>query len=258
MEHLLTMDVEEWFRGVETETPPGRSLLVPALDRLLDALGPTGMHATFFVLGDDAAPLRSVLCRCIAEGHEVASHGMHHRRVDSMTQEEFRRDLAESIAAVENAVQKKCRGYRAPWFSAPRGGGWFFKTLAAAGLEYDASFRVALDAAPIASDTNVVEIPVPMAALGPMQVGVLGGLSLRALPVAMINSLFNRCEQARTPACVYLHPYEWHEMPCGAAPGLRRRIRRRFRVEQTIPRLLRLMQSLRFTSAARWIDGGRL
>src|SRR3954463_16643149 len=96
--NALTIDVEEYFhvhafasvidRARWKEYP---SRVAESTHRILDTLGAT--KATFFVLGH-VAERHPQLVRAIAvAGHEVASHGDQHQRVDRQSPDEFRTDV---------------------------------------------------------------------------------------------------------------------------------------------------------------------
>jgi peptidoglycan/xylan/chitin deacetylase (PgdA/CDA1 family) len=84
---------------------------------VLDALRAAGAKATFFVLGVHARESPELIRRMIAEGHEVALHGMTHRRHDALPAAEMRRELADGAAAIEGVVGERPRWYRPPFGS---------------------------------------------------------------------------------------------------------------------------------------------
>lgn len=82
---------------------------------VLEALGEAGAKGTFFVLGRHVAE-RPELAREIAErGHEIALHGMDHRRHDRLTEVEAERELNDGVAAIEAAVGRRPAWYRPPF-----------------------------------------------------------------------------------------------------------------------------------------------
>lgn len=254
--HFLTVDVEDWRRGLGLSPAPGDILLANALERFLDALAGTGARATFFVLGEDAPGLRAALRRAAAGGHEVACHGMRHRRADCMTPEGFRRDVRDARALIEDLSGVACRGYRAPWFSLAPGSPWAFRVLAEEGYAWDASLRL-----PLGSGTpeavraaGLAEASVPLVSLGGRRVGVLGGFALRLLPQPVIGRLLRSCEAAGRPACLYLHPYEWRRAPGMPWGQPVRMLKRRLLVSRTLPRLTRLAGDVELISIAEGLD----
>jgi peptidoglycan/xylan/chitin deacetylase (PgdA/CDA1 family) len=92
-----------------------------ATPRILDALGELGVHATFFVLGRHVLRWPELVRRAVAEGHLVANHGHHHRKLHLRTPSFVRRDLELGTAAIVDAAGVRPRyfraphGFRAPW-----------------------------------------------------------------------------------------------------------------------------------------------
>ena len=104
----LTIDVEDYFqveafakvidRGDWERQPPRIDYNT---NRLLDILAEARVSATFFTLGWIASRNRRLIRRIVAEGHELASHGSDHHRVDKQSREEFRSDVRRSKAVLE-------------------------------------------------------------------------------------------------------------------------------------------------------------
>ena len=92
-----------------------------ATPRVLDALGEAGVTATFFLLGRHVDRWPDIARRVGAEGHVVANHGWHHRKLHRMTPAGVRRDLEMGTASIERATGTRPRlfraphGFRAPW-----------------------------------------------------------------------------------------------------------------------------------------------
>lgn len=258
MQHLLTIDVEQPDSALGRGQAAAGTDLAAALSVALDVLAAHAAHATFFVLAGDAAGMRRLLRRCVAEGHEVASHGASHRRVDAIGAHAFREDVKQSLSLIEDLVQQPCKGYRAPWFSAPPGADWYFPVLAELGVVYDSSLRIPLrDPIPAPAETaGVIEVPIPVLDWGAVRAGVLGGLALRLLPCAVIRALFARCAAAGRPACLYLHPYEWQAQAQADGLALLPYLRRRLLIGRTIPRLAWLTKTCAMISVEQWLRGG--
>ena len=153
MRNALSVDVEDYFQvgAFETvidradwETLPRRVEL--NTDRVLDLFAEAGVKATFFTLGWVAERHPALIRRIAEAGHEVASHGWDHKRVFTMTAEEFRADIARARAVLEDASGQKVSGYRAPSFSIDQRTPWAHEMLAEEGYAYSSSV------APIAHD----------------------------------------------------------------------------------------------------------
>ncbi len=258
-QHVLTFDVEDWHRGLSVSRRETGRHLEKALTLLLHELERTGTRATFFVLGEDAEKIRFVLMSCASAGHEIASHGMRHTRVDSLDRAAFMRDLSDSFSLIEDIVQRPCRGYRAPWFSLSPDMTWCFEALAERGAVYDSSLRMSLDASPpaVCQQFGLAEVSVPLLALGRLQIGVLGGLYLRVLPRAMIRRLLARCEREGRPGCLYLHPYEWLATDPPLTSLSMKTVRRRLYVSRALSRLRWVTETFSFTSIENWLQADR-
>lgn len=82
---------------------------------VLEALAASGAGATFFVLGRHVAEQPELTRAIAAAGHEIALHGMEHRRHDQLTEDEARAELAAGIAAIEAAGVAAPAWYRPPF-----------------------------------------------------------------------------------------------------------------------------------------------
>jgi polysaccharide deacetylase family protein (PEP-CTERM system associated) len=95
--------------------------------------------ATFFVLGWIAERLPGLVEKIAVAGHEVASHGWWHQRVCTQDRDEFREDIRDSKALLEDLTGAQVLGYRAPSFSIAQTSLWAFDELHEAGYRYDSS-----------------------------------------------------------------------------------------------------------------------
>ncbi len=92
-----------------------------ATPRILDILAREGVAATFFVLGRHAERWPSLVKRAGDEGHCVANHGYHHRKLHLQAPSYVRRDLFLGTDAIVRASGRTPRlfraphGFRSPW-----------------------------------------------------------------------------------------------------------------------------------------------
>ena len=142
----MTIDVEDWFQVQgyasviardDWEHLPRR--VEANTDRLLAMFAGAGITATFFTLGWIAERHPSLVRRIAAGGHEVASHGHWHGRVDGDGRAAFRADVARARACLEDAAGTAVRGYRAPTFSVGPATPWAWDVLAETGHVYSSS-----------------------------------------------------------------------------------------------------------------------
>jgi peptidoglycan/xylan/chitin deacetylase (PgdA/CDA1 family) len=83
--------------------------------RLLEALDAAGATATFFVVGERVPGNEELLREVERRGHEIALHGMTHRRHDGLDDAEARTELDDGLAAIAAASVARPRWYRPPY-----------------------------------------------------------------------------------------------------------------------------------------------
>jgi len=225
IENGLSVDVEEWFQVGAFERVIGRddwprleSRVEANTDAVLQLFDESGVKATFFTLGWVAERAPKLMQRIVAAGHEVASHGVDHRRVFTMTADAFRADLARAKKALEDASGAAVTGYRAPSFSIDRRTPWAHQVLAEEGYAYSSSV------APVVHDhygwpeaprfafrpvagAPLVELPVTTARIGGRNWATGGGF-FRLLPSAFTNWAVRQVNDDDRPAIFYFHPWE--------------------------------------------------
>lgn len=232
-------DWESWPRRVERNT-----------ERLLDLFAAAGISATFFTLGWVGTRHPALIRRILAEGHELASHGLDHVRVDRQTPGGFRAEIARAKAILEDAGGAPVLGYRAPGFSITPATAWAFDCLAEAGYRYSSSVDPARGGAGLFEDAGallhrlpcgLVELPVTSLPIAGRKLPCGGGF-FRLLPYAMTQRAIHRINAAdRLPAIFYIHPWEIDpDQPRVAAP-LRARLRHYTNLRSTEQKLARLL-----------------
>lgn len=265
--HLFTVDVEEHFQVQAFESLVDRaswehhpSRVVANTERLLDLLDRHQARGTFFTLGWVARREPGLLRRIADRGHEVASHSFWHRRVFTLSPDEFRHDLRDARAAIEDASGQPCLGFRAPTFSIIPGLEWALEVLVEEGFRYDSSlFPIRrpnygypdIPLVPFWIDTpagRLLELPLATAAIGPFRLPAAGGGYLRQFPPALLHRGFRQWSGQGVSAMFYIHPWEVDpdqpRLPCGRLTTLRH-----YRnLDQTLPRMERLLAAFPFTS----------
>jgi polysaccharide deacetylase family protein (PEP-CTERM system associated) len=230
---VLSFDVEEHHR-IEAATgltiSPERQVYyrermeITTL-RLLELLAERNIQATFFIVGQ-LAHLSPHLVKAIAgAGHEIGSHGWDHRRVVTMTPDEFREDARRSRDALEQVSGNAVLGYRAPTFSITRATTWAVEILIEEGYRYDSSIypvrhdRYGVPDAPLTPfflptrSGVLLELPPLTLRLLGCNLPAGGGGYFRLFPnwlMRMGIRQMSRRPQA-TPAMLYFHPWEFDE-----------------------------------------------
>lgn len=268
--NIFTVDVEEYFQVGAFERTVSRrdwdsypSRLEYTVDLLLDLLARHGALGTFFTLGWVAERYPHVVRRIHDGGHEVASHGYWHRRVDTLTPREFRDDVRASRAVLEHACGAPVFGFRAPNFSIRPGGEWAFDVLLEEGYRYDSSlFPIRRpdygypSAPPVPhllhrNGGTLCELPLATTSMRGVRVPAAGGAYLRHFPYGVIRRAMREHTESGVPATFYIHPWELDPEQPRLPVKWHTRVRHYGGLSRTLPRLERLLGEFRFTSAAR-------
>ena len=224
IQHALTVDVEDWHRlmarRLTGQIVPISNQVTDLTETMLDFLARRNTLATFFVVGE-LAEAKPGLVRAIArEGHELATHGYAHLRVDSLRPEAFRAEVKRSVAILEEISGQRVLGHRAPEFSITRQSFWAFDVLAEEGLVYDSSIfpiRSRRYGIPDFSRRpcrmteragSLLEFPLATLELGGWRLPAAGGGYLRLWPYAITREAVRQLERDGTPAVIYVHPYD--------------------------------------------------
>jgi polysaccharide deacetylase family protein (PEP-CTERM system associated) len=270
--HLFSVDVEEHFQVSAFDRVLSRdawdaqpSRVEPNTDRLLDLLASHSATGTFFTLGWVAERHPSLVRRIVAGGHELGSHGWSHRKVTTLTRDEFRDELRRSKAVLEEVSGTSVRGFRAPSFSIVPGLEWAFDVLLEEGYTYDSSLfpirrpDYGYPKAPSIPHTitreagSLLEFPMATLTLFGTRIPAAGGGYLRQLPLGVIRRGLLQLEQSGSPGMFYIHPWEVDPGQPRLPVGWVTRIRHYRGLDRTMGLLERLLREFRFTSVSRWL-----
>ena len=273
--HHFTVDVEESFHAsalesfvdrADWETLPSR--VEGAVRQLVDLLAEHRTRATFFVLGWLAERRPQMVRDLAAQGHEIASHGLDHKRVTQMGAEEFRLSVRDSKRQLEDVSGQAVLGYRAPSFSIVRGGEWALDVLVEEGYVYDSSLypvrRPGYGFAGGHRDPHLIqtaagplhEFPPTTLRAGPAILPVGGGAYFRHLPFGFVGSGLEAAQRRGAPGTFYIHPWELdRDQPHIDVPFLTR-MRHYGHIDRTVPRLRRLLSRFRFQPIAATLERG--
>jgi polysaccharide deacetylase family protein (PEP-CTERM system associated) len=288
MVNALTIDVEDYFHVTAFESciSPTQwdSCQLRVTDntlRILDLLDEFGVKATFFVLGWVAERQPGLVKEIVRHGHEVASHGYGHRRIYTLSRQEFRVDVHRSKDLLEQLAGEAVLGYRAPSYSISMDTLWAYDELLYAGYRYDSSvfpirhdlygipdwprfsFIVFKDregrwrplepsASPLAGDgcfQSIQEIPITTLSIAGKSIPIAGGGYFRLFPYAFTKWALNRINSIeKRPFVFYFHPWEIDpEQPRMNGAGLKSRFRHYLNLHRTEERLRSLLTDFRFS-----------
>ena len=222
----MTVDVEEYYHAsalAQAFPRPAWSTLESRVERttldILAIFAKRGVKATFFVLGSVARSQPRLIREIASAGHELASHGNEHFRVNEQSPSQFRADVSAAKSLIEDAASQPVHGYRAASFSINRDTWWAYDILAEAGYRYSSSVYpihhdhyglVGGPASPFCPLPNgFVEIPITTAQFGNFRVPAGGGGYFRLLPYRCFSWLHRRASTSPPRrANFYFHPWE--------------------------------------------------
>ncbi len=267
MLNAFSVDVEDYFQVGAFEAAIPRdswesfeSRVEANTRRLLDLCAEHGVRGTFFVLGWVAERCPGLVREIAGAGHELATHGQDHRRVTTLTPEQFRADIRRSKRTVEDASGQEVIGYRAPSYSIVRSTLWAVDILVEEGFHYDSSiFPIHHDHYGIPdfprfpwpirgqNGSALHEFPISTVRVGGMNFPFVGGGYLRHFPFPFIRWGMRRVNEVEErPTIVYIHPWEVDpDQPRQDVPMLTR-LRHYRNLDQTAGRLARLFSEFQF------------
>ncbi len=261
----MTVDVEDYFQVSAFEGHfrytewDGIQLRVERnVERILELLGGSGIHGTFFVLGWIAERLPGMVRRIADAGHEIASHGFRHTRVTEQSPEQFRSDVARTKALLEDRSGQEVIGYRAASYSIVKDNLWALDVLAETGHRYSSSIYpikhdlYGIPDAPrfrfLAASARLTEIPISTVALCGRNWPCGGGGYFRLFPYALSKWALRRVNESDGESGIfYFHPWEIDPaQPRVSGLDLKTRVRHYLNLSRFERRLVRLLSDFQW------------
>jgi polysaccharide deacetylase family protein (PEP-CTERM system associated) len=263
--NAMTVDVEDYFQVAAFEDRISRSdwdRLPCRVDanthRVLDVFAEHGVKGTFFTLGWVAERYPGLVRRIVAEGHEIASHGYDHTRLNEFDRDQLREDLLRTKGLLEDLAGTAVLGYRAPSYSIGARNLWALDVVQETGHVYSSSiypirhdlygmpdaprfpFRLRPDA--------ILEIPVTTLRFAERNFPCGGGGYFRLMPYPLYRWAMRRVNDTdRQPGMFYFHPWEIDPtQPRVEGASLRSRFRHYVNLDTMEARLRRLLGDFRW------------
>lgn len=208
----LTIDLED---PTGVYAPNGR--YVEMTERVLRLCDAYRRKATFFIIGQMLTAAPKLIQDIAAKGHEIAYHSRAHVSLTEETSERFRTQTKEDKDRLEQMTGKHVIGYRAPRFSLTPDCFWALDSLAELGFRYSSSImptnisRFGFPGAPqnvFQWPNGLIEFPMPIGNLGPLQGPYLGGIYLYLLPYSITERLLSKVGDSEV-LWTYMHPYDF-------------------------------------------------
>ena len=263
--NAMTVDVEDYFQvsAFESHVDKARwqdyECRVEAnTDRILELFDARGVQATFFTLGWVAERYPEMMRRIVAGGHEVASHGWEHIRVNTQQPDDFSADIDRTRKLLQDLTGQPILGYRAASYSIGASESWAWERLAAAGYRYSSSIvpirhdLYGIPDAPRFSFTpevaEILEIPITTVPVAGRNLNCGGGGWFRLFPYAFSRWALNRVNSVDAqPGIFYFHPWEIDPgQPRPGGLGLKTRFRHYLNLDRTYGRLEQLLGEFRW------------
>lgn len=271
---FLTIDVEDWFHLLEHRSIPERhrwdalpSRVEQNFGRLLDLLDRHESQSTCFFLGWVAERFPHLVKEAAKRGHDIASHGMDHKRPVEMTRTELDLDLRTSKAMLEDISGQKVEGYRAAGFALPSDTRHFFESLAENGYRYDSSVfparhrhggqpGAALGPRTISTPSgSVEEFPISVLPFLGRRLCLFGGGYFRVAPFALVRLGARSVLDSGRPLVLYLHPREIDPSQPRLPLGFTRSLRAYVNLHRTEPKLNQLLHEFSFRGLTSQLNG---
>jgi polysaccharide deacetylase family protein (PEP-CTERM system associated) len=258
MKCIFTIDVEDWYHILDLPTTPGitewdslPSRVERNFAKLLSILAERKAKATCFFIGWIAQKYPHLVREAARQGHEIASHGFHHKLAYAMTSQEFFEDAVRSKKVIEEICGQAVWGYRASGFSLTENTPWFFEKLIEAGYRYDSSLFPATRGhgglpngryAPYRLESaDFVEFPVSIERVLGRPICFFGGGYLRMFPYSLIRTMTRRVLRQERPAVFYVHPREIDLCSPRLAMSLKRRFKSYVNISTTEPKIKKVL-----------------
>lgn len=97
---------------------------------ILDILSEYGIHATFFIIGENAEWNEELLRRELKEGHEIGNHTYSHMNLKKLSYDDMKKEIEEAEKAIYETLEYRTKLLRPP-------GGNFGSDLCRAASELD-------------------------------------------------------------------------------------------------------------------------
>ncbi|MFT4517668.1 MAG: polysaccharide deacetylase family protein (PEP-CTERM system associated) [Halioglobus sp.] len=258
--NAMTVDVEDYFQvsafepyvdKADWQTIPCR--VGDNTLRILDLFAEHDIKATFFTLGWVAQRYPELVKKIVEQGHELASHGWEHIRVNTQTPEQFRQDIDRTRKLLQDISGEPVAGYRAASYSIGAEESWAWDQLAEAGHRYSSSIvpihhdLYGIPDAPRfpfnTADGRLLEIPITTITLSGRNINCGGGGWFRLFPYGFSRWALQQVnEKDKQAGIFYFHPWEIDpQQPRPEGVGIKTRFRHYLNLNRTYHRLERLL-----------------
>ena len=259
---FITFDIEDWFHILdhpETARPSSWGKFESRIDHgiglILDLMDKHDLKGTFFCLGWIAEKHPHIIKRINAAGHQIGTHSYYHQLAYEQTEEEYRKDLSDSIKILSDLTGNSIDAYRAPGFSIKASNLWAFDVMAEEGIKYDSSVFPANRAhgglPQFSTDQpckvitkkgyEIIELPMNTASLMGQKFVFSGGGYFRLLPEWYLKKLFNSQDYVMT----YFHPRDFdYNQPLIQSLSITRKFKSYYGLKRSLTKLDNILENI--------------
>ena len=222
---VIGIDVEDWYH-LDYLTSKEKKIdlsMLDGFDRIMQILNQNDCKATLFVVGEIINLMKLKILKASNNGYEIGCHGYTHKRPLLMSNNEFVDEITKTKKFLENLINKKVYGFRAPCFSLDRmkldllfkndynydSSKMDFKHHKLYGkldlngfIEYEKNIHVL-------NKSNKIEFQLPTTKFLNQTIPFSGGGYIRLLPLYLLKKFVNEKEINHEPIFMYLHPFEF-------------------------------------------------
>lgn len=226
VKNIMTVDLEDYFCDLPFERwEEFEGRVIENTEIILELFEKHNVKATFFTLGYIGEKYPELIKKIYDSGHEIGSHSYAHIDLRKISKEDFEKDFHKAKNILEQIINEKIEGFRAPFFSINKTNSWILEILSK-NLSYDSSIfpvKTNLYGVPDAPRTiykpnfsditmnnpNGKLVEIPLATIKIPIIGnipIAGGFYLRFFPYWFIKFGINRLNKKGIPAMFYIHP----------------------------------------------------
>lgn len=144
--HILTFDIEDWFRILPNAFSINGNKrfhhsyeFEKNIDKICKFLSDNQIKTTFFWLGKEAKHFPLLVRKIYDAGHEIGVHSFDHFRPNHLEKNVFRNNSEMTIKILEDITGNEITTYRAPGLSINKESLWAFEILYDLGIKTDSS-----------------------------------------------------------------------------------------------------------------------
>lgn len=264
MKSYLSIDVEDWFQVdnfkdfiYNNEWSRMEYRLEKNIESILNILNKKNTKATFFVLGWVAERDPKLVMRIFDEGHEIACHGYSHTNSLILKYRELKDDISKSKKILEDIIQKKVIGFRAPSFSITS---QLLDILVELKFEYDSSLfssdlnskygkiqDIGVPRKDFKINKDLFEFPLSTNSKLGLNIPWSGGFMFRALPYFIFEKGMNKILKKNNYYLFYIHPWEFDiSQPKVHKARMNQKLKHYYNIKTTMMKFERLIHSRNF------------